>query len=171
MKCMNEGCGLYRTPHNRGCADWEEYGHYCHNYTTEPTVSITKARLEELEIVGGWWDRYKMDDIKELKAKIAELEEQLKDRDEAYRKVMEEKCPPDEKHCTCVPFLRERIAELEADRDRLDWLEKHKFKDSADERSGEGSFWFRIDNGERYYGKQDRCKNLREAIDKARKNT
>ncbi len=47
-----------------------------------------------------------------LKA-FAELDEQLSDITEAHKQVMEERCAPDEHHCTCVPFLRQRIAELE----------------------------------------------------------
>lgn len=39
----------------------------------------------------------------------------LDDIEDAYRIVIDEKCAPDEKHCTCVPHLRRRVAELEAE--------------------------------------------------------
>ncbi len=52
-------------------------------------------------------------DIKAKDKRIAELEKQIRDSDEAFKSVMEENCAGDEIHCTCVPFLRERITELE----------------------------------------------------------
>ncbi len=51
--------------------------------------------------------------IRDKAERIAELEEQIRDSDGAYKDVMEENCAGDEHHCTCVPHLRERIAELE----------------------------------------------------------
>ncbi len=45
--------------------------------------------------------------------RIKELEEELKDIKESYDIVINEKTCDDEKHCTCVPFLRTRIKELE----------------------------------------------------------
>lgn len=47
-------------------------------------------------------------------AKIAELEYQLQDWVDGHTKVVNDECAPDEKHCSCVPNLRKRIAELEA---------------------------------------------------------
>lgn len=41
------------------------------------------------------------------------LQAKLDDIEGAYRTVIDEKCASDEKHCTCVPHLRRRIAELE----------------------------------------------------------
>jgi DNA repair exonuclease SbcCD ATPase subunit len=66
-------------------------------------VEVTNARLVE--------------DIKVHKALITDLEGELTEIHEQYKRVMEERCAPDEHHCTCVPLLRKRIAELEADRD------------------------------------------------------
>lgn len=42
------------------------------------------------------------------------LEERIQDFEEDYRNTLSGKCAPDEKHCSCVPHLRRRIAELEA---------------------------------------------------------
>lgn len=42
------------------------------------------------------------------------LEERVKDFEEDYRNTLSGKCAPDEKHCSCVPHLLRRIAELEA---------------------------------------------------------
>lgn len=48
------------------------------------------------------------------------LRELLADFQADYRKVMSDQCAPDERHCSCVPHLRARIAELE--RERVDLI-------------------------------------------------
>lgn len=50
---------------------------------------------------------------RELELRIKELEEYKADIEEETRMVMSEKCADDEVHCTCVPVLRQKIAELE----------------------------------------------------------
>ena len=50
--------------------------------------------------------------LAESQAEIKSLQENLKDISGVHSNVMDEKCWPDEKHCTCVPFLRVGIAEL-----------------------------------------------------------
>lgn len=54
-----------------------------------------------------------------LREQVAALEKRLSDYDASYVAVLEEKCAGDELHCACVPHLRQRIAELEAERDAL----------------------------------------------------
>lgn len=54
-----------------------------------------------------------------LREQVAALEKRLSDYDVSYVAVLEEKCAGDELHCACVPHLRQRIAELEAERDAL----------------------------------------------------
>lgn len=53
-------------------------------------------------------------DVPALLARIEALEYQITDRDDSFRRVIAEQCAPDERHCSCVPALRARIAELEA---------------------------------------------------------
>lgn len=48
-----------------------------------------------------------LNDIDALKARVADWEEER-------ARILAEECAPDEKHCTCVPVLRARVAELEA---------------------------------------------------------
>ncbi len=48
-----------------------------------------------------------------IEEKLRWLEAKLKDYDDTYRTVMDEKCSKDEVHCTCVPGLRMGIRELE----------------------------------------------------------
>lgn len=58
------------------------------------------------------------DRIAALEAENARLNDELDDIKEAYKQVMSERCPTDEVHCTCVPFLRAELAEL---RDAAKW--------------------------------------------------
>jgi hypothetical protein len=44
---------------------------------------------------------------------LAHLLADLEDWERASKKVMSEQCPPDERHCTCVPFLRKRLEAAE----------------------------------------------------------
>lgn len=53
---------------------------------------------------------------------VAERDELLLERDEAvevHARIMAEKCPSDEYHCTCVPALREELNTLKAEIDEL----------------------------------------------------
>lgn len=47
------------------------------------------------------------------------LKAEVADWRDTQRAVMSETCPTDEVHCTCVPMLKKKITELEAERDRL----------------------------------------------------
>lgn len=71
-----------------------------------------KARVAELEKREIWVPTTMENE--QLRARVAELEDKLADGKEAYAKVMSENCASDERHCACVPHLRQRIAELEA---------------------------------------------------------
>jgi hypothetical protein len=77
-------------------------------------------------------------------AKIADLQEELDGGNAAYRTVIEERCFPDEQHCTCVPHLREHIARL-----------KHEVGEYTDKLSAS----------------QAECAALREALDTIRMHT
>ena len=50
---------------------------------------------------------------------IHQLEEELAEHDAYYRKVVDDECAPDEVHCTCVPALRDKIDQLEAENEAL----------------------------------------------------
>ena len=50
--------------------------------------------------------------IRELTHEIERLQNLVKDRDGAYFATLNSDCP-DEMHCTCVPYLKARIAILE----------------------------------------------------------
>jgi uncharacterized small protein (DUF1192 family) len=42
-----------------------------------------------------------------------------KDVEDSYERIMNEECSPDEMHCTCVPLLRNKITDLENQRNSL----------------------------------------------------
>lgn len=58
-------------------------------------------------------------------AKVEALEQDLSDIKETYSRIINEKCAKDEKHCTCVPALRE---ELKRYKDNMEWLEERKYR-------------------------------------------
>jgi len=88
-----------------------------------------------------------------LRAKLEAAEERIADDDGAYRSVMAERCAGDELHCTCVPHLRQGIAELKA---KLAECERER--DEAIE--GECARAVERDAAEA------RCAMLREALDR-----
>jgi len=52
----------------------------------------------------------------------AERDALLQEREEAveiHSRIMSEECPSDEYHCTCVPALRQELAEMKTERDAL----------------------------------------------------
>ncbi len=52
--------------------------------------------------------------LAEANGRITQMHAQMIDYFDDYYRVVDDECAPDEKHCTCVPHLRRRIAELEA---------------------------------------------------------
>lgn len=52
--------------------------------------------------------------LTETNARISQMHAQMLDYFAAYYAVLDGECAPNEKHCSCVPHLRRRIAELEA---------------------------------------------------------
>jgi len=67
-----------------------------------------------------------------LQSRIAELEAQLADWQDNQRTIMQEKCPTDEVHCTCVPTLRKALEEANEDAERLSF----KLQEYADADDG-----------------------------------
>lgn len=62
----------------------------------------------------------RLDPDKNFAPQLVERAERAQDFEDDYRKVMSDQCAPDERHCSCVPHLRKRIAELE--RERVDLI-------------------------------------------------
>ncbi len=56
------------------------------------------------------------DTLDDLNAKrIIELEDRLKQYQDDAKAVLEERCGADERHCACVPHLRQALAEARKD--------------------------------------------------------
>ena len=68
------------------------------------------SRIKELE--GTQWDRI-ANDLTEAKSENAKSLARVGELEDYYARVINEPCPMDQKHCTCVPALRMRIDELE----------------------------------------------------------
>jgi len=64
----------------------------------------------------GKWDAL-VKELDELRAEVAALTAERAEAVEIHSRIMSEKCPPDEYHCTCVPALRAEVATLTAERD------------------------------------------------------
>ena len=78
-------------------------------------VGFTPEQVERLEAAG--LDVFGVDELTEW---FISRIERAADFQADYRKVMSDQCAPDERHCSCVPHLRARIAELE--RERVDLI-------------------------------------------------
>lgn len=50
-------------------------------------------------------------DLRKTSAQLAQKDEELSEIKEYHKRIMSEECPKDEWHCTCVPALREGIAQ------------------------------------------------------------
>jgi predicted nucleic acid-binding Zn-ribbon protein len=56
-------------------------------------------------------------ELEQLKTERDALKATLDDYMDDFKAVVNEQCAKNEKHCTCVPHLRQRIKEVEAERD------------------------------------------------------
>lgn len=52
--------------------------------------------------------------LTETNTRITQMHAQMMAYFDDYYAVLDDECAPDERHCSCVPHLRRRIAELEA---------------------------------------------------------
>jgi hypothetical protein len=65
------------------------------------------------------------EELTKRQRRIEELEGESHDMDLMFKRIMEEKCPTDEVHCTCVPLLRNRILkDIERNAELLAFVEK-----------------------------------------------
>lgn len=80
-------------------------------------MSEENSRIERLESQL-WAERYALDATRQIAAtrqkRILELEAELQDWLDTAMQAVADGCD-DEAHCTCVPALRKRIAELETE--------------------------------------------------------
>ena len=74
--------------------------------------------------------RYLTDQISMLKGENERLTKYIEDYEDDTRKVLADECAPDEKHCTCVPVLRDIIAALKREIGTLKEI-KRKYREEA----------------------------------------
>jgi len=60
-----------------------------------------------------------IDAIEDALKCVQQLEAELQEIYDLQKRIMNEECAPDEKHCTCVPLLRHKCKQLEAENTRL----------------------------------------------------
>jgi hypothetical protein len=100
-------------------------------------IEITDERVRELMLIydsvyGDYLHSKDEKDIRDcldelivIRQRIEELEGESHDMDLMFKRIMEEKCPTDEVHCTCVPLLRNRILkDIERNAELLAFVEK-----------------------------------------------
>ena len=75
-----------------------ETRYFCPNQ--ECPLSVRTVTLEQ-------WNRRPIEDA--LNARIAELRDVIGDYRNDASRVLDEKCPSDERHCGCVPILRDQL--------------------------------------------------------------
>lgn len=82
---------------------------------------------------------------REKDKKIKELEFEVEDWRNSAKSVMSEDCPTDEKHCTCVPYLKKELSSLRAVIERKDEalkdIETHSRKPFLVEDNGNNWKW------------------------------
>jgi len=79
----------------------------------EEAATKRAERAEALQIDLGHRLKKSMQQTENARAKARALKTELDDIKESYARIMSEKCPPDEMHCTCVPILRAKLADME----------------------------------------------------------
>ena len=87
----------------------EKFGDY-----NREELNKAKLRIEELKKEVEDWKACK----KRYQDRLGERTYELQSLKETYKNIIDEKCAGDEVHCTCVPALRSRIAELGITLDR-----------------------------------------------------
>ena len=66
-----------------------------------------------------------IDAIEDALKCVQQLEAELQEIYDLQKRIMNEECAPDEKHCTCVPLLRHKCKQLEAENKRMrNWLKQ-----------------------------------------------
>lgn len=88
---------------------------------TEETITISLKEYNELQDAYILYKLFEAGmktaekdavELVELRAKYQNLLYKVEDFKDDYKKVMQEECAPDEKHCSCVPHLREMIKRI-----------------------------------------------------------
>jgi hypothetical protein len=90
----------------------------CSDLDTEIVVAGSGPRLSTAAQIDAATES---DRIRDLKAEVARLREEVADRDNALRRALDPPC--DEQHCSCVPYLRVEVERLRGLIDQyIEWV-------------------------------------------------
>jgi len=78
------------------------------DWNTRPIEDELRKRIAELEAENERLSQL-LHECKALEAENAELRDVIGDYRSDASRVLDEKCPSDERHCGCVPILRDQL--------------------------------------------------------------
>ena len=105
--CQEKGCSNHHEDFDLNC-HWPGIVDLCPRYWRAAALAL-QERAENAEYNFG----VQLDETKALQERVRELEDYKADIENATKTATDEECTANEKHCTCVPLLRNRVRELE----------------------------------------------------------
>lgn len=82
----------------------------------ESIIALVAEQVEKVKDVGVQELSWSAKDWRHLleaeRAKVSDLQEWLDDYENEARRIMNEECAPDERHCSCVPALKAEMERL-----------------------------------------------------------
>ena len=100
------------------------------------TINLWLDQAEHDEVISPGFRPQVERKLLDLRARLAEAEDWRADVENAMAGAMDERCDLSERHCTCVPLLRAKVAEAEAAlaKDRISlvgWMLRHVDEDGC----------------------------------------
>jgi hypothetical protein len=87
------------------------------NWTVDRTLITGVPLLTYLEDISFGEIEEAADELASLRDELQDYKDDAEQSKSVFKRILDEKCPSDEVHCTCVPHLREEYKKLEAERD------------------------------------------------------
>lgn len=82
-----------------------------------------RERLTAELVEKGEYENKLVNPVESMLEEIEKLQSIIDDYREGIAKTLEERCPSDERHCGCVPILRQEIDRLKNEKDNRGWWE------------------------------------------------
>ena len=82
-----------------------------------------RERLTAELVEKGEYENKLVNPVESMLEEIEKLQSIIDDYREGIAKTLEERCPSDERHCGCVPILRQEIDRLKNEKDNREWWE------------------------------------------------
>lgn len=99
LTTVADDADTYKCGHARQSDHDSQVCYICNQRRQAESIAALRSRCEKLEALAG--DRG----------------DRLEEWEEERMHILTEECSPDEKHCTCVPVLRQRAEQAERERD------------------------------------------------------